>query len=151
MKRYHFFLLSVVMSSTWMMIAQDTSKKVLTNHRVVVTIPALHGDRVVDYMMYLQKFFTILAFDEDVFDGQSIVAEQAMSVAHELWSICRYYGQYGAANLDLVKEKIETIVSQLPQKAALFKDPGFVARRQEINQVFHELIALLRFRMEGNR
>ena len=129
MKRYYFLLLAVVMSGV-LMIAQNKPEKTLANHRVVVTIPALHGDRVVDYMMYLQKFFTILAFDKDAFDGQSIVAEQAMSVAHELWSICRYYGQYGAANLDLVKEKIETRVSQLPQKAALFKDPGFVAARQ---------------------
>lgn len=150
MKRYYFFLLAVVMSGV-LMIAQNKPEKTLANHRVVVTIPALHGDRVVDYMMYLQKFFTILAFDKDAFDGQSIAAEQAMSVAHELWNICRYYGQGSSANLGLVKENIETIVVQLPQKAALFKDPGFVARRQEINQVFHELIALLRFRMEGNR
>ncbi|MCL4229331.1 hypothetical protein KJZ61_01415 [Candidatus Dependentiae bacterium] len=150
MKGYHFFLLAVVMSSTWM-IAQDTPEKALANHRVIVTIPALHGDRVVDYIMYLQKFFTILAFDADAFGGQSIAAEQAMLVAHELWNIRRYYEQHGAASSGTVKEGIETIVSQLPQKAALFKDQDFLRRSREINQVFHELIALVRSRMEGNR
>lgn len=100
-----------------------------------VPVPALHNDRIMDHIIYLQGIFTRLQFDNKLAPN---LQKQAEAIAHQLWILRNNYEQGSAT----IKQGVQTLFNTFKQ-TALSKEATLQATTKIISEVFQQLEALL--------
>jgi hypothetical protein len=111
------------------------SALVAQNHIVAeVPVPALHNDRIMDHIVYLQSIFTRLQFDNKLAPD---IQKQAGHIANQLWALRNKYEQ--GIN---IKQNIQALFNTFKQ-TGLFQEATLQATTKIISEVFQQLEALL--------